>query len=178
MAMLCSCNLAQLSALNGKYYKLKTKFLGDEYCLNGNVLDQTAPLQGAAYMDKCQDSPSQMWMFEKTDKRGWARLKTLSLGDSKCLVGKRFGNGPLNGAAYMTECDNTAAQHWAVFPMQGDKKYFTLTTPFPLKHGECLEGNKVAPSSTLGGAAFMSRCASFTGQQFYIEVVDEALAVQ
>ena len=133
--MLFSCNLAQRPRLNGKYYKLKTKFLSDEYCLNGNVLDHIAPLQGAAYMDKCQDSPSQMWTFEKTDKVGWARLKTLSLVDSKCLVGKRYGIGPLKGAAYMTDCDNTANQHWVLFPVQGDEMYFTLMTPFPLKHG-------------------------------------------
>lgn len=32
--------------------------------------------------------------------------------------------------------------------------------------GECLEGNRFSPQSTLGGASFMSSCRPFSGQIF------------
>ena len=169
---------AQLPRVNGNYYHLKTKFLGDAYCLEVGTIDPHAPLQGAAHMAPCSSSDKQMWTFEPSGKRGWALLHTLALGATKCLVGKRFGGGPLGGAAFMDDCGNVAAMHWTIRRVKGYIKYFTMKTPFPAKHGECFEGNKVADGSTLDGAAFMSECAPFSGQMFYVVSVDVGTVTQ
>lgn len=45
-------------------------------------------------------------------------------------------------------------------------QYFNLTTRFLQSEGKCLEGNRLASNSTLGGAAFMDNCQNVTGQMW------------
>ena len=43
-------------------------------------------------------------------------------------------------------------------------RFYKLTTMFLEKENKCLEGNRVARGSTLGGAAFMDNCQNVSGQ--------------
>ena len=46
------------------YFKLTTKFReGDRECLEGN--QAKGSMNGAAFMDKCQDVTGQLWKFKK-----------------------------------------------------------------------------------------------------------------
>lgn len=149
------------------FYKLKTKFQGPNRCLEGNRHVHTATLKGAAFMDRCQSVSGQKWQFVP-QANGYYRMKTQFQGPRKCLEGnKRAASSTLGGAAFMDNCQNVSGQLWKIKPFG---KYFTLTTQFRAPHNECLEGNRFHSSSSLGGAAFMSRCKPFTGQLFYAEV--------
>ncbi|MDY6900426.1 MAG: carbohydrate-binding protein [Cyanobacteriota bacterium] len=43
-------------------------------------------------------------------------------------------------------------------------RFYKLTTMFLERENKCLEGNRVARGSTLGGAAFMDKCQNVSGQ--------------
>lgn len=45
------------------YYKLKTEFLGDNKCIEGNHLGPTSTLKGAAFTGTCQNATGQSWKF-------------------------------------------------------------------------------------------------------------------
>lgn len=120
-------------------------------------------------MDHCQGVTGQMWQFVP-DGLGLYRMKTKFQGPNKCLEGNAFKpTSTLGGAAFMDDCMNVRGQLWKIVPW--NSQYFTLTTLFREPYGECLEGNKFANTSTLGGAAFMSHCRPFSGQLFKAEVI-------
>ena len=101
-------------------------------------------------------------------RTGNYKMKTVFQGDGKCLEGNRFAaTSTLRGAAFMDNCQNVSGQLWKI--VDRGNGYFTLTTMFRESSGECLEGNRFAPTSTLEGAAFMSTCRPFTGQLFKAE---------
>ena len=47
--------------------------------------------------------------------------------------------------------------------------WFKLQTMFQAPEGKCFEGNRFAPDSTLGGAAFMDNCQNVSGQLWKFE---------
>lgn len=150
-------------------YRLKTAFLGDSMCLEGNEFSPASTLRGAAFMDRCQRVTGQLWSFKRTDD-GYYRLQTAFQGPHKCLEGNKFSpHSTLRGAAFMDTCQHVTGQLWKIQPAHGD--FFTLTTKFREGDGECLEGNKVGPHSTLHGSAFMSHCLPYSGQLFKAEYV-------
>lgn len=102
------------------------------------------------------------------DGNPYVRLTTKLLeGSDKCLEGNKFApTSTLKGAAFMDSCQKVTGQMWA-FVVRPDG-YFSLQTKFQQPDNKCLEGNKVAESSTLGGAAFMDTCQNVTGQMWKI----------
>ena len=45
-----------------------------------------------------------------------------------------------------------------------DNGWYRLQTMFLEKENRCLEGNKIDPESTLGGATFQDTCQNVSGQ--------------
>ena len=166
--------LAIVSAVQGftpdpnSIYVLKTSFQGPGKCLEGNRFATRSTLGGAAFMAPCtRPATGQLWKFVP-QSNGYYKMKTVFQGDGKCLEGNRFAaTSTLRGAAFMDNCQNVSGQLWKI--VDRGNGYFTLTTMFRESSGECLEGNRFAPTSTLEGAAFMSTCRPFTGQLFKAE---------
>ncbi|MEM7727105.1 MAG: CVNH domain-containing protein [Cyanobacteria bacterium P01_A01_bin.45] len=147
-----------------RFYTLTTRFLEKENkCLEGNKLARGSTLNGAAFMDNCQNVTGQHWKFVPAGN-DYFRLQTKFLEkDNKCLEGNKLARGStLNGAAFMDNCQNVTGQLWKLVP--AGNGYFRLQTKFLEKENKCLEGNKVARGSTLNGAAFMDNCQNVTGQ--------------
>ncbi len=94
----------------------------------------------------------------------YRKLTTLFLEkENKCFEGNKVARGStLGGAAFMDDCQNVSGQSWKMIPTGGG--YFRLTTQFLEKENKCLEGNKFASGSTLGGRAFMDNCQNVSGQ--------------
>ena len=100
---------AQFDPNNEGYYRLKTKFQGAEHCLEGNQLK--GDMNGASFMDKCQDVSGQLWKFEAAGN-GFYRMKTQFRGPKgECLEGNQF-KGDVSGVAFMDKCQNVSGQLW------------------------------------------------------------------
>jgi len=153
------------------YYKLKTQFLEKEdKCLEGNKVDPSSTLKGAAFMDSCQAVSGQSWKLESAGD-GYYRLKTQFLEkEDKCFEGNKVDpSSTLKGAAFMDSCQDVSGQLWKLEPTS--EGYYRLKTQFLEKEDKCLEGNKLDPSSTLEGAAFMDSCQDVSGQLWKLEKV-------
>lgn len=97
-------------------FLLKTDFMGDNYCLEGNRFDPSSTLKGAAFMARCTTPASgQLWWIEPFG-HDYVLLKTLFQGKHKCLEGNRFDpSSTLSGAAFMANCDRPASgQLWKI----------------------------------------------------------------
>ena len=114
-------------------------------------------------MDDCNNSSGQNWKLVPSGD-GYYKLQTKFLGNKKCLEGNRVAeDSTLGGAAFMDDCNNASGQNWKLVP-SGDG-YYKLQTKF-LGNEKCLEGNRLAKDSTLGGAAFMDDCNNASGQNW------------
>ncbi|MFW7381718.1 MAG: hypothetical protein ACOH5I_23115 [Oligoflexus sp.] len=155
---MCTFFSTYLAADNDdRRYLLKTAFLGEEFCLEGNRFSPDSTLEGAAFMSSCRPFSGQIFKIEKANVPGYFLLKTDFLGDAYCLEGNAFSpDSTLNGAAFMAPCDRPATGQLWRFDRQR-RGYVLLKTLFQ-GDGNCLEGNRFAPTSTLGGAAFMAPC--------------------
>jgi len=154
---------AEAQNLNG-WFKLQTMFQAPEgKCFEGNRFHPSSTLGGAAFMDDCQNVSGQLWKFEPAGD-GYYRMKTMfQEPEGKCFEGNRYApESTLGGAAFMDDCQNVSGQLWRVIPDEGS--YVRLTTMFQEGEDKCLEGNRYAPGSTLGGAAFMDDCQNVSGQ--------------
>ena len=148
------------------YYTLQTLFSEQvDECFEGNRFDPASTLEGAAFMDSCQNVTGQQWKFVP-DVGGYYRMQTRFLEDEdKCLEGNQLdSSSTLGGAAFMDDCGNYSGQLWSIVPV--GEGTFRLKTLF---QGEtkCLEGNRVGANSTLGGGAFMAECGDFSGQIWF-----------
>ncbi len=153
----------------GDYFQLTTMFLEHENkCFEGNRLAPESVLKGAAFMDDCQNVSGQLWKKIPADN-GYFKLTTLFLeGQYKCLEGNQVTDGSvLGGAAFMDNCRNVSSQLWKVMPVGNG--YYKLTTMFLEGQNKCLDGNRLAPESMLGGAAFMNDCQDVSGQLWTIK---------
>jgi len=102
----------------GGYYRLQTMFLeGEKKCLEGNRLAPGSVLDGAAFMDNCQNVTGQLWKFVDAGG-GYYRLQTMFLeGENMCLEGNRLSpESVLQGAAFMDTCQNVTGQLWKLTP--------------------------------------------------------------
>ncbi len=98
------------------------------------------------------------------DPNRYYRLQTMFLeNENKCLEGNSLADwATLGGAAFMDDCQDVSGQLWKFVPAENG--YYRLQTMFLENEGKCLEGNRLAEDSTLGGAAFMDDCQSVSGQ--------------
>lgn len=149
------------------YFRLQSRYLEDENkCLEGNDLENASVLNGAAFMDDCQDAAGQSWsVVEVID--GYFILQTKFSEDAgKCLTSDRLGaDSVLGGAAFMADCEETPDQLWKVMPAEEDD-YFYLQTLYSEDFDACLESNRVADGAFLEGASYMDGCGNFTGQHW------------
>ena len=146
------------------YYRLQTKFLeGENKCLEGNRLAPESVLGGAAFQDDCQDVTGQFWKFVDAGN-GYYRLQTMFLEEeNKCLEGNRFAEeSVLGGGAFMDDCQDVTGQLWNI--VEAEEGYYRMQTMFLEGENKCLEGNRLAEESVLGGMAFMDDCQNVTGQ--------------
>ncbi|SMF82265.1 hypothetical protein [Pseudobacteriovorax antillogorgiicola] len=165
-----SLSPAQAQIDTEERYLLKTLFRGDGECLEGNRFASSSTLGGAAFMSECRPFSGQIFRFEESGLDGYYLLKTEFLGDDFCLEGNEFApSSTLKGAAFMAPCDRPATgQLWRI--ESHSSGYKLLKTLFQ-GNDKCLEGNRFASSSTLGGAAFMASCQRpATGQLWRFEV--------
>ena len=149
-----------------QYYVLQTLFsLEVDQCFQGNVLGSTSTLGGAAFMEACQNVAGQEWRFvPQGGGRYWLQTR-LGEAESKCLEGNDRGSGStLQGAAFMDDCSSSAGQLWSV--VADGAGTFRLRNGFS-GSARCLEGNRVGPGATLGGAALMRDCLDETGQFWF-----------
>jgi hypothetical protein len=104
---------------DGGYYHLQTQLSeGEKICLEGNQFVEGAFLNGAAFMDDCQDVAGQLWRFVQSEVAGYYRLQTQFLeGENKCLEGNRVApESVLEGAAFLDNCLNVTGQLWKLVP--------------------------------------------------------------
>lgn len=156
----------------GVYYRLQTALGEEALCLEGNRLADDAVLGGAAFMDACSDASGQMWNLIPTEFWGYYYLQTQFLAEQfKCLEGNQLSpDAILNGGAYMNDCDNEPGQLWRLVA-DGENSY-RLQTQLLESQDKCLEGNRLAAESVLGGAAFMDTCQNATGQLWQLIPVE------
>lgn len=158
-------NAQNFLIMKDSYYKLQTQLSESRgECLESNSLTANATLDGAAFMDTCADVTGQLWKLVP-DGNGYVFLQSL-LGESRgeCLEGNQLGEAStLAGASFMAGCGSFTGQLWKIYP---NGSYFTLQTLDAESRSECLEGNVLAETSTLGGAAFMDSCSNVTGQRW------------
>ncbi len=159
---------AQAPASAGGYYKLKTVFRGENECLEGNRVDGNSTLAGAAFQNTCKDVDGQAWSLTKRPD-GYYTLRTKFLGEQKCLEGNQIAGKVLGGAAFLDTCREVTGQQWKL--VKAGDNLFRLQTKFREKEGECLEGNRFAPTSVLKGAAFTDKCQNVTGQLWYLTAI-------
>lgn len=159
---------AQAPPSAGGYYKLKTVFRGEDECLEGNRVDGNSTLAGAAFQNTCQDVDGQAWSFTKRPD-GYYTLRTKFLGKEKCLEGNQIAGKVLGGAAFLDTCREVTGQQWKL--VKAGDNLFRMQTKFREKEGECLEGNRFAPTSVLKGAAFTDKCQNVTGQLWYLTAI-------
>lgn len=151
------------------FFKMKTQFLEPENkCLEGNRVAAGSTLGGASFMNTCANQTGQFWKLKPvTNQSGYFWLQTQFEGDNKCLEGNKLDpSSYLKGAAFMNDCGFQTGQFWK-FEKQGNG-YYHLKTMFQ-GDSKCLEGNKLAPGSTLDGAAFMADCQNVSGQLWKLE---------
>ncbi len=158
------------------YYHLTTKFVeNDNLCLEGNKVAQGSSLNGAAFMAKRSMATGELWKFIPLGN-GYYRMTTRFLEQQDLyLEGNNVAAGAsLGGAAFMAKWSNATGQMWKLIP--DGKGYYWLTNKFLESQNKCLEGNKVAAGSSLGGAAFMAPRTS-TGQLWKLipEVVNNTI---
>lgn len=159
------------------YFRLQTHQGAENgTCLEGNRLADDAFLQGAAFMDACQNVTGQFWKLSPAEPEGYYHLQTLYLEQqNKCLEGNRIAEeSVLGGAAFMSDCSNTSGQSWK-FVEAGDGAY-RLQTAFLEPENNCLEGNQLGEFSLLRGASFMSDCQEVTGQLWTLVPVTDTSA--
>lgn len=104
-------------------------------------------------------------IIENTD--GYYRLQTMFLeAENLCLEGNRLAeDSVLNGEAFMDDCQDVTGQLWKIVPTD-QAGYYRLQTMFLESENKCLEGNRRAEESVLGGGSFMDDCQGVTGQSF------------
>lgn len=150
---------------NGWYHLQTMALEGEDYCLEGNGVFPGSTLDGATFQDTCQDVTGQLWKFVPSSASGYYRLKTMSLEDEGyCLEGNKIGpDSTLGGATFQDRCQDVSGQFWKVVPTK-QNGYYRLQTMFLENENYCLEGNKIGPNSTLGGATFQDQCQDVSGQ--------------
>lgn len=92
------------------YFRLKTRFRGEDECLDGNSVGESLHY-GAAFMNQCNDKNSQLWQVEHKGE-GYYRLKTLFHGTKLCLEGNRARTTISGPAVFMNNCKNISTQYW------------------------------------------------------------------
>lgn len=147
-------------------YTLKTDFLGDYVCLEGND-PMSLNNGGNAFMSNCQPpAAGQLWQFIPIMGTPYHQMQTLFLGSMKCLDAMALDvDGQLlhGGAAFMNDCDmNAPGQQWAINKTQSGQ--YVLQAPL-VNPNLCLEGN--APDSPVqNGGAFLDFCQEVSGQRW------------
>ncbi|WP_420396523.1 OmpA family protein [Nioella sp.] len=104
--------------VDGGYYRLTTAFReGANECLEGNQINGAA-MNGAAFMDSCQDVSGQLWRAVPAGD-GYFRLTTMFRENAgECLEGNQANGATLNGAAFMDMCQDVSGQYWRAIPAE------------------------------------------------------------
>ena len=155
---------------NAGYFKLTTQFRENENeCLEGNQFNGSV-LNGAAFMDKCQDVSGQAWKVMPAEN-GYFKLTTqFRENENECLEGNQADGSVLSGVAFMDKCQDVDGQLWKA--TSADNGYVKLTTKFRENENECLEGNQI-DGEVLSGAAFMDKCQDVSGQLWKFQIMDK-----
>ena len=94
------------------YYTMRTQFLGQDKCLEGNQLAGSA-LGGAAFLDTCKEVTGQQWKLVKAGDNLYRLQTKFREKDDECLEGNRFApSSVLKGASFMDKCQNVTGQLW------------------------------------------------------------------
>lgn len=155
---------------NGKPFKLKSIFGGDDLCLESNK-GTDMESKGGAILVPCIDSAGQEWFVENKNNDKYFKLKSKLGGNELCLESNRGLNSQavLGGASFMAACSPGSGQEWYIDELGTDK--FSLKSMFG-GGNLCLESNGGAnPASTLNGQSLMQPCSNSSGQTWYIEKV-------
>ena len=96
------------------YYTLRTKFLGQDKCLEGNQLAGKV-LGGAAFLDTCKEVTGQQWKLVKAGDNLFRLQTKFREKEGECLEGNRHApESVLKGAAFMDKCQNVTGQLWYI----------------------------------------------------------------
>lgn len=145
-------------------YTLKTEFLGEYVCLEGND-PASAINSGNAFMDVCLPATGQVWQFIPIAGTPYYQMQTQLFGATKCLDGDSQAFPMHVGAAFMNDCNaNAPGQNWSV--QKGALGQFILQAPL-LDPKLCLEGNQ-PDSPEHDGGAFLDACRPVSGQQWVL----------
>jgi len=152
------------------YYQLQTQLTeSGAMCLEGQggaAPDSGAVLDGAGFMNDCQEVTGQLWKFVP-DIDGYYRLHN-QIGEENglCAEGNRLAeDSVLGGALVMMPCDDVTGQLWKL--LDAGDGYYRLQSQFLEGENMCLDSQGgAAPGSgaVLDGAAFMDACREVTGQ--------------
>ncbi len=181
------------------YYTLSTRQLQDDgHCLDRGDPDGETRADQAVHLARCNDSPGQLWRL--VDAGGAFRIQSQDTEAANlCVEGNAVAkDAVLGGAAFLDGCQEVSSQVFelvtvddgtvdaaptreeipdvaaATLAVLADtSSYFRFQT---VAGGDalCLEGNRVAPGSVLGGAAFMDTCTGASGQLWQVITTDRA----
>ena len=137
--------------------------------LEGNQLSPQNTLGGYSFMDNCSLVTGQLWKFVSLASKGYSgyyQLTTFGQQNQQlCLESGAYNKATGTGVgAHMASCaagQLFTGQMWKLAPATGG---FRLQSKYREEANQCLEGNKVASGSTLGGISFMDACADVTGE--------------
>lgn len=133
-----------VDAGNG-YYKLQN-MIGEaqNLCLEGQggaAPGSGAVLDGAAFMDACQDVTGQFWKLIDL-ANGYYRLQNMAGEEPNLCLEGQGGAAPgsgavLDGAAFMDDCQDVTGQLWKLMPVDGSSNTAAGGTETSAQAGSC-----------------------------------------
>lgn len=110
--------------LDGRIHpRLSCALAAGNRCLEGNRVDSSSTLGGAAFMDACQDVSGQAWRFVADG--GAYRMQTMFLEpEDTCLEGNEVAPGAtLDGAAFMDDCTSASDRQLYLAIMKASERW-------------------------------------------------------
>lgn len=166
-------SIAAFAEVNEGYFRLQTQFLIPENKCLSHSLEQASGVQaGAAFMADCRDDDiGQYWRIRPLGSSNFQMSSKLSALKGLCLDGNTF-NSPKQhkGATYMEECNLSSRQRWNILVKPSNN---WLTLKAESSNSRCLEGSKTGVNWFQGGASFLDKCQSVTGQNWTLVAIDK-----
>lgn len=105
---------------NKGWYRLKSKHMGDNKCLEGNGKSSNVK-GGGSFMDDCKNVSGQLWRLDlvsSTNGDHIYRLRTMGGANTVSLEGNKPEGTSNAGRAFMDDTQNVSGQMWRLVPVK------------------------------------------------------------
>lgn len=107
-------------ANNKGWYRLKSKHMGVNKCLEANNPVNGSAKNGSSFMDDCQNVSGQLWVLElvsATNGDHLYRLRSMAHKKERSLEGNK-PDGSRTGITFMDTNQNVTGQYWRLVPVK------------------------------------------------------------